>query len=91
MRDLNKLVMNYLVIEGFKDAAQKFAEEARVDPQVNLETIQDRMTIRNAVQNGNIESAIEVPCTNLASERSGSGNTGYPPKIVLSSPAAEID
>ncbi|KAJ2997841.1 Glucose-induced degradation complex subunit [Globomyces sp. JEL0801] len=58
--DLNKLIMNYLVIEGFKDAAQKFATESNVDPVVNLETIQDRMNIRNAVQNGNIELAIEI-------------------------------
>ncbi len=52
--------MNYLVIEGFKDAADKFSVEANVDPVVNLESIQDRMDIRNAIQNGNVESAIEV-------------------------------
>jgi len=26
--DLNKLVMNYLVVEGYKDAAEAFAKEA---------------------------------------------------------------
>ena len=52
--------MNYLVIEGFKSAAQKFTQEANIDAEMNLETIQDRMSIRNAVQNGDIEGAIEV-------------------------------
>ena len=51
--------MNYLVIEGFKDAAVKFSAETKIDPMVNLESIQDRMNIRNAVQEGNIELAIE--------------------------------
>ncbi len=27
-RDLNSLVMNYLVIEGYKDAAEKFQQES---------------------------------------------------------------
>lgn len=51
--------MNYLVIEGFKDAAVKFSSETKIDPMVNLESIQDRMNIRNSVQEGNIENAIE--------------------------------
>lgn len=51
--------MNYLVIEGFKDAAEKFASETRMDPSVNLDSIQDRMNIRNALQDGNVTSAIE--------------------------------
>lgn len=51
--------MNYLVIEGFKEAAVKFSSEGKIDPMVNLESIQDRMNIRNAVQEGNIENAIE--------------------------------
>jgi glucose-induced degradation protein 8 len=51
--------MNYLVIEGFKDAAEKFSKETRLDPCVNLESIQDRMNIRNALQDGNVTSAIE--------------------------------
>lgn len=56
--------MNYLVIEGYKDAALKFQKESNVDPAVNLDSIQDRMNIRNAIQQGNIESAIEVSLFN---------------------------
>ncbi|KAG9285822.1 hypothetical protein G9A89_013247 [Geosiphon pyriformis] len=57
--DLNKLVMNYLVIEGYKDAAEKFSQECGLQPNIDLESIQDRMNIRNAIQNGNVEEAIE--------------------------------
>ncbi|KAI8926758.1 CTLH/CRA C-terminal to lish motif domain-containing protein [Entophlyctis helioformis] len=57
--DLNKLIMNYLVIEGYKDAAEKFSVEAHIAPSVDLMSIQDRMNIRTAVQTGNIEAAIE--------------------------------
>ncbi|CAG8662065.1 10350_t:CDS:2 [Ambispora leptoticha] len=52
--DLNNLVMNYLVIEGYKDAAEKFSQECGLQPNIDFESIQDRMNIRNAIQNGNI-------------------------------------
>jgi hypothetical protein len=42
--------MNYLVIEGYKDAAEKFSSEAGIPPQVDLSSIEDRMKIRHAVQ-----------------------------------------
>lgn len=58
--DLNKLIMNYFVIEGFKDAAELFAKEANISSQYQLlASIDDRMKIRNAVQDGNIDEAIE--------------------------------
>ncbi|KAJ3167707.1 hypothetical protein HDU88_002154 [Geranomyces variabilis] len=57
--DLNKLVMNYLVIEGYKDAAEKFSLESGLQPGIDLSSIQDRMSIRNAIQAGDVESAIE--------------------------------
>ena len=57
--DMNKLVMNYLVIQGYKDAAEKFAREANIPPNVDLSTIQDRMNVRTAVESGHIDEAIE--------------------------------
>ncbi|KAG0224889.1 hypothetical protein BGW41_004918 [Actinomortierella wolfii] len=57
--DLNKLIMNYLIIEGYKDAAEKFSQESGATPPVNLESIQDRMIVRTAIQRGNIEEAID--------------------------------
>eukprot|EP00164_Ancoracysta_twista_P001853 GFYU01002434.1.p1 GENE.GFYU01002434.1~~GFYU01002434.1.p1 ORF type:complete len:225 (+),score=77.40 GFYU01002434.1:69-743(+) len=56
--DLNQLVMNYLVIEGYKEAAECFAKESDTTPDVNLEQISDRMAIRSAIQTGDIDSAI---------------------------------
>ncbi|RUP48516.1 CTLH/CRA C-terminal to lish motif domain-containing protein [Jimgerdemannia flammicorona] len=58
-QDLNKLVMNYLVIEGYKDAVDKFSQECRLKPNVELASIQDHMKIRNTIQSGDIENAIE--------------------------------
>jgi hypothetical protein len=58
--DLNKLVMNYLVIEGYKDAAEKFSQESQTSPNIDLSTIQDRMDIRHAIQGGKIEQGIEL-------------------------------
>jgi len=57
--DLNKLVMNFLVIEGFRDAAEKFQHESGTEPSIDLASIGDRMAIRNAIQSGRIEEGIE--------------------------------
>jgi hypothetical protein len=51
--------MNYLVIEGYKEAAEKFSSEASISPSFNLNSIEDRMNIRKAIQSGRIEEAIE--------------------------------
>ncbi|KAI8616883.1 CTLH/CRA C-terminal to lish motif domain-containing protein [Chytriomyces sp. MP71] len=58
-RDLNRLVMDYLVIEGYKDAVEKFAEESGLAPNVDLASIDERMRIRAAVQDGRIDEAME--------------------------------
>eukprot|EP00179_Madagascaria_erythrocladioides_P028354 CAMPEP_0198340738 /NCGR_PEP_ID=MMETSP1450-20131203/45942_1 /TAXON_ID=753684 ORGANISM="Madagascaria erythrocladiodes, Strain CCMP3234" /NCGR_SAMPLE_ID=MMETSP1450 /ASSEMBLY_ACC=CAM_ASM_001115 /LENGTH=231 /DNA_ID=CAMNT_0044045731 /DNA_START=27 /DNA_END=722 /DNA_ORIENTATION=+ len=57
--DLNRLVMNYLVIEGYKEAAEKFAEESGAVPEVELSSIADRMATRMAIQSGDVQRAIE--------------------------------
>jgi hypothetical protein len=51
--------MNYLVIEGYKDAAEKFGKEAGIKPFMDMNSIESRMLIRTAVQKGNIEEAID--------------------------------
>jgi hypothetical protein len=56
--DLNRLIMDYLVIEGYKSAAEEFSQEADIAPPVDLESIQSRMGIREALQRGDIEEAI---------------------------------
>jgi hypothetical protein len=51
--------MDYLVVEGYKDAAEHFARESGLVPQVALDSIEDRTTIRDAIYRGDIEEAIE--------------------------------
>ncbi|KAM9982878.1 hypothetical protein ACTFIZ_007401 [Dictyostelium cf. discoideum] len=58
--DLNKLVMNYLVIEGYQEAAAKFQEESSTQTTVDLASIADRMAIRSAIQSGDVEKGIEI-------------------------------
>ena len=58
VRDLNRLVMDYLVIEGYKSAAEEFSQEANLTPPVDFESIESRMDIREALQRGDVEDAI---------------------------------
>ncbi|KAM3251648.1 protein GID8 isoform X1 [Capsicum annuum] len=57
--DTNRLVMNFLVTEGYVEAAEKFRMESGTDPDIDLATILDRMAVKKAVQSGNVEEAIE--------------------------------
>ena len=57
-RDLNRLIMDYLVIEGYKSAAEEFSQEANLSPPVDFESIESRMDIREALQRGDVEDAI---------------------------------
>lgn len=50
--------MDYLVIEGYKSAAEEFSEEANVVPAVDFESIESRMNIREALQRGDVQDAI---------------------------------
>eukprot|EP01114_Cavostelium_apophysatum_P017705 TRINITY_DN5323_c0_g1_i1.p1 TRINITY_DN5323_c0_g1~~TRINITY_DN5323_c0_g1_i1.p1 ORF type:complete len:231 (-),score=57.77 TRINITY_DN5323_c0_g1_i1:45-737(-) len=73
--DLNKIVMNYLIIEGYKDAAERFQQESGTTPEVDLNTITDRMEIRNSVQSGDIEEAIKRVQVASPDVLSSQGNT----------------
>ncbi|ENN77313.1 hypothetical protein D910_08871 [Dendroctonus ponderosae] len=55
--NMNKLIMNYLVTEGFKEAAEKFQQESGIATPDNLHSLDDRMRIRDAIMNGRIEEA----------------------------------
>jgi len=50
--------MDYLVIEGYKSAAEEFSQEANLEPPVDFESIESRMDIREALQRGDVEDAI---------------------------------
>ena len=59
IRDINSLIMDYLINEGYPSAAQKFAAEANIPPTGDTESIQERVEIRNAIHSGDIQTAIE--------------------------------
>ncbi|KAF9044619.1 hypothetical protein BDZ89DRAFT_1059091 [Hymenopellis radicata] len=50
--------MDYLVIEGYKSAAEEFSQEAKIAPPVDFESMESRMNIREALQRGDVEDAI---------------------------------
>lgn len=72
--DLNRLVFDYLVIEGYQEAAESFAREIELDQddidspslsnnsdafyKVDYESIHERMLIREAVEAGRVEEAV---------------------------------
>ncbi|XP_039115427.1 protein GID8 homolog [Dioscorea cayenensis subsp. rotundata] len=58
-QDMNKLVMNFLVTEGYVEAADKFRIESGTEPDIDLATITDRMAVKKAVQSGDVLDAIE--------------------------------
>jgi len=51
--------MNYLIVEGYKDAAEHFVTESGLETTFDFGSIRERMEIRNAIESGNIEEAIE--------------------------------
>lgn len=57
--DLNSIIMDYLVNEGYPAAAQKFAIEAGIPFVGDTESIQQRVDIRNAIHAGELQLAIE--------------------------------
>lgn len=57
--DINYLVMDYLITNGYPAAANKFAVEANIQLRTDLQAIQERVDIRTAIHSGNIQSAIE--------------------------------
>jgi hypothetical protein len=55
---MNALVLDYLVVEGFADAAISFAKETGQPADIDQSLIQERMDIRDAVEEGRVEEAV---------------------------------
>ncbi|CAG9798003.1 unnamed protein product [Chironomus riparius] len=58
--DLNRLIMDYLVNEGFKEAAEKFQEESGIISPVDLSTLDNRIMIRESINAGRIQDSISL-------------------------------
>ena len=57
--DFNHLIMDYLVSHGYPLAAHKFATEANMQPIPDVDSITQRVEIRQAIHSGDIQSAVE--------------------------------
>jgi glucose-induced degradation protein 8 len=58
-RDINALIMDYLINAGYPSAARRFAKEAGIEITPEIVSIEDRVEIRNAIHSGDIQVAIE--------------------------------
>lgn len=56
--DMNFIIMDYLVSEGYPRAAERFAKEANIELPLEEESIQCRVDIRQAIHAGDIDTAI---------------------------------
>ncbi|KAI9781636.1 MAG: hypothetical protein M1839_005853 [Geoglossum umbratile] len=59
LRDINMVIMDYLINEGYPLAAKKFAIEANIQPPTEIDSMQERVEIRSAIHRGDIQTAIE--------------------------------
>jgi hypothetical protein len=51
--------MEYLISEGYPDAAQKFALEANIQHKESMQSFKTRVAIKNFIIAGRIEEAME--------------------------------
>ena len=58
VRDMNRLVMDWFVNQGYKSSAEIFSQEANVSSPVDFDSIESRMSIREALQRGDVQDAI---------------------------------
>ena len=57
---MNKLVMNYLVTEGFKEAADKFGTETGIHYPYDSDTLAERIKIRECIESGQMQRAVHL-------------------------------
>jgi glucose-induced degradation protein 8 len=59
-RDVNNLIMDYLISEGYPSAAEKFAMEANIEQPPDDSNILLRVQIRDSIHRGDLQQAIEL-------------------------------
>lgn len=57
--DINSLILDYLTMQGYPQAAEKFSKEANLLPQQEDSAITTRREIKNYIHSGHIELAIQ--------------------------------
>ncbi|KAG8353730.1 hypothetical protein FVEN_g8425 [Fusarium venenatum] len=58
--DINALILDYLTMEGYPNAAANFSKEANLIPHQETPSIIARQEIQNCIHSGNIQTAIET-------------------------------
>lgn len=58
--DINALILDYLTMEGYPQAAANFSKEANLAPQQDKSFVHTRQQIRSAIHNGKIDEAITL-------------------------------
>ncbi|KAI1373243.1 CTLH/CRA C-terminal to lish motif domain-containing protein [Hypoxylon crocopeplum] len=58
--DINALILDYLTVAGYPNAAAKFSTEANLSPQQPTTSIQARQQIQTFIHRGEIENAIHA-------------------------------
>lgn len=58
--EINALILDYLTMEGYPNAASRFSKEANIQPQQDSSSIRARQEIQTCIHHGNIEMAIET-------------------------------
>ncbi|XP_010458491.1 PREDICTED: glucose-induced degradation protein 8 homolog [Camelina sativa] len=57
--EVNRLVMNLFVVEGYLEAVEKFEKESGTKPEVDSASIAGRLAVVKAIQSGDLEVAVE--------------------------------
>lgn len=57
---INQIIMNFLIAEGYQHVASRFQAESGTQPSVPLSSISNRVYIRNAIVDGKIAAATEA-------------------------------
>ncbi|KAI0127138.1 CTLH/CRA C-terminal to lish motif domain-containing protein [Xylariales sp. AK1849] len=57
--DINALILDYLTMAGYPNAAARFSTEANLQPQQDHESILARQRIQTAIHKGDIQAAID--------------------------------
>lgn len=58
--DINALILDYLTMEGYPQAAANFSKEANLNSQQDKSFVHTRQQIRSAIHNGKIDEAITL-------------------------------
>ena len=58
-RDINNIVLNYLINNGYAQAAEKFSKEANIPVNLKDTTLAQRREIRSSILCGKVEDAID--------------------------------